>query len=69
MTGEHMPDEQVDVTEVYQAMDELGRAKFDAALAQVRMASMAKRIAELENQQTAAAAESNGKAPVGSGRA
>jgi hypothetical protein len=75
MTGERM-DENVDVSEVYQQMDELGRAKFDAALAQVQLRRTTKRIAELENQQAenenqiaAKVAAQNGKTPVGSGRA
>ena len=49
-----MPDEtplpEVDINEVVAAMDELGRAKFDAALNLVRARKAMARIAELEKQ-------------------
>lgn len=49
------PDNQprIDLNEILAEMDELGRAKFDAALERVKVRKLEERIAELENQRQA----------------
>lgn len=42
---------EIDVNEVLEELDELGRAKFDAALGRVRLRKALARIDELERQQ------------------
>lgn len=47
-----MDDINVDVNEVIAEMDELGRAKFDAAHQRVLNKHLVRRVAELENERS-----------------
>lgn len=71
-----MTDEPIDLQEIINEMDELGRAKFDAALERVKTRKVAEqnellraRVAELESQhaesqnQVAAKRPANGRVP------
>lgn len=56
------PDNQprIDLNEILAEMDELGRAKFDAALERVKVRKLEERIAELERQHGETAARLDG---------
>lgn len=46
-----MTDEPIDLQEIIDEMDELGRAKFDAALGRVKVRKLQARVGELEERE------------------
>jgi hypothetical protein len=52
----------IELSDLFEVMDELGRAKLNEALARVQMKRMQERIAELENAQVSKPRPVDGKA-------
>jgi hypothetical protein len=55
-------DNNVDLAELFEVMDELGRAKLNEGLALLQAKRLRARVAELENQQVAKPRAVDGKA-------